>query len=236
LNNPNGLWVRGDGVFYVLDTGNGKIRKVDTDGTMTTIYTAKSGITGGRGLWVNADESIIYFCSGTELRKRANGNTTTLNNNFTDPGNITVNAHGDVVVTDRGANKVYVVDDTGGNTGARSVLFGNGATGPAIEGTAAADCPLYGVRGVWPFPTGGYLLASHEGSQALYVDPANSVHLLVDGAAAYSHDGDGEWFMEPSAPKMSQLRSISMDRHGNIFIVENDFGYVRKIEFLRMTP
>ena len=58
LDAPNGLWVRSDGQFYVLDTGNGKVRRVATDGTMTTLFTdtngiingVTNGITGGRGL------------------------------------------------------------------------------------------------------------------------------------------------------------------------------------------
>src|SRR5881628_3215821 len=37
LNNPNGLWVREDGQFYILDHENGLIRKVDTNGIMTAL-------------------------------------------------------------------------------------------------------------------------------------------------------------------------------------------------------
>ena len=39
MNQPNGLWVRGDGTVYVLDTGNGKVRRLDTNGMMTTLFT-----------------------------------------------------------------------------------------------------------------------------------------------------------------------------------------------------
>src|SRR6266849_3039542 len=35
LHNPNGLWVREDGVFYILDRDNGLIRKVDTNVIMS---------------------------------------------------------------------------------------------------------------------------------------------------------------------------------------------------------
>src|SRR5205085_9141065 len=70
LNFPNGEWVRSDGTVYILDTGNSKIRKLDTNGVMTTLFSVGSGIAIGRGLWVKDDESLCYFCSGTELRKR----------------------------------------------------------------------------------------------------------------------------------------------------------------------
>ena len=40
LNNPNGGWLGADGrTFYILDTANGKARKVDTNGWMTTFFT-----------------------------------------------------------------------------------------------------------------------------------------------------------------------------------------------------
>lgn len=181
LNSPNGLWVRGDGTAYVLDTGNGKVRRLDTNGMMTTLFTVSSGINGGRGLWVKDDESLVYFCSGTDLRKRVPGDVTTLNNNFIDLGNIVVNAAGDILATDRGDNKIYLVDATGGNVGGRTKIFGNGTTNSVIEGTQAKTNGLYGVRGVWPVPTGGYLLALHEGSQVLYVDAAGLVYVFVDG-------------------------------------------------------
>ena len=67
LNNPNGLWVRGDGLFYILDRDNGYIRRVDTNGLMTTIVNHGFAIPGGRGLWVSEDESRIFYAAGTQV-------------------------------------------------------------------------------------------------------------------------------------------------------------------------
>jgi hypothetical protein len=236
LNFPNGLWLRSDGTVYILDTGNGKIRRLDTNGIMTTLFTADTSISTGRGLWVKDDESLAYFCSGTKLKKQVPGNTSNLNTSFNDLGNIAVNAHGDIIATDRGDNRVYLVDATGGGAGNRTKLFGDGSTNLVVDGTLAATNGLYGVRGVWLFPTGGYLLASHEGSQMLYVDPAGIAHIFLDGKFGNYHNGDGQWFRASSPPKFSEARAVSMDSHGNILITENDFGYIRKIEFMRLQP
>lgn len=233
LNFPNGLWVRGDGTVYILDTGNSRICRLDTNGLMTTLFTADSAISTGRGLWVKDDESLAYFCSGTKLKKQVPGNTSNLNTSFNDLGNIVVNANGDVIATDRGDHKVYLVNT---NTGSRTKLFGDGSTNAVVDGTVASTNGLYGVRGVWLFPTGGYLLALHEGSQVLYVDPAGIAHVFLDGKFGNYHNGDGQWFRAPGPSKFSEARAVSMDRHGNILITENDFGYVRKIEFLRLQP
>lgn len=235
LRFPNGLWVRSDGTVYVLDTDNAKVRRLDTNGSMTTLFTVGSGISTGHGLWVKDDESVVYFCSGSSLRKRVPGTVSTLNNNFTDLGNIVVNPKGDVVATDRGDNKVYVVDATGGSIGSRTHLAGSGATNTFVEGTSALTNGLYGVRGIWYLPNGGYLLALHEGSKIAYVDPIGLVHLFLDGLTGPTHSGDGQWFRS-AGKKIGEARSVTMDNRGNIIIVENDAGYVRMIDFQRLTP
>jgi hypothetical protein len=235
LNFPNGEWVGSDGTVYILDSGNSKVRKLDTNGTMTTLFTVGSGISIGRGLWVKDDESLCYFCSGTDLRKRVPGNVSTLNNNFIELGNIAVTSSGKIIATDRGDNKVYRVDTTGSNAGSRTRIAGNGSTDSVVDGTPALWNGLYGVRGVWALPNGGYLLATHEGSQVLYMDAAGLLYVFVDGEYGYAHSGDGEWFHSPGL-KVTEIRSVTMDSQGNILIVENDFGFVRKIEFSRLQP
>ena len=236
LNEPNGLWVRDDGTVYVLDTGNGKIRRLDTNGTMQTLVTVAGGITTGRGVWVKDDESLAFFASGSDMKQwTPSGGVETLNNNFNELGTFMVDPHGDIIAADRGANKVYFLDATGGKAGNRNVLFGDGNTNDVIEGTLAKTNSLYGVRSVWPLPTGGYLLATHEGSQVLYVDPAGIIHVFVNGSNGGAHSGDGEWFHSPGS-KISEIRAASMDSKGNILITESDFGYIRQIDFVRLSP
>jgi hypothetical protein len=231
LNQPNGLWVRGDGVFYVLDTGNGKVRKVNTNGVMTTLFTDSSGINTGRGLWVKDDESVVFYCSSSNLKEwtPAKG-VSKLNKQFDDLGNIFVSG-ATIVATDRSDNTVWQVST---NDGSRTLLFGNGNSGLVVDGSLAATNSLWGVRGVWEPPIGGYFLATDEGAQFLYVDVIGAIHVLVNGADD-DHAGDGQWFYTPSV-KFGQLRSVWMDKQGNLLIVENDVGFVRKIDFQRLSP
>jgi hypothetical protein len=233
MNLPNGLWVRGDGTAYVLDTGNGKVRRLDTNGLLTTLFTDKSGISGGRGLWVKSDESLVYYASGANLQQwtPASG-TATLNGKFNDLGNI-IMAGTNIVATDRSDNTVWLVTT---NKGSRALLFGNGTSNLVVDNSPALTNAYYGVRGVWQPPTGGYFLATDYGAQFLYVDPAGIVHIFVAGAND-DHAGDGQWFYnQPTMPKLGQLRSVSMDNQGNLIIVENDLGYVRRIDFHRLMP
>jgi len=236
LNFPNGLWVRQDGTVYVLDTDNGRVRRVSTTGTMSTLFLATadgSALNTGRGLWVRDDEALAYFCAGTKLRSwtKADG-LHTLASGFIDLGTLFVEAGGDVIVCDRGANYAYRIHPDGSVI----VLAGNGTTNGGGDGFSALATGLAGIRSPWPVPTGGYLLLSHEGCQLWYLDTAGIIHLLLNGSANFTHSGDGAFFYNPSVPKISEGRSVTMDYDGNVLICESDYGYIRRIRFQRILP
>ena len=232
LNQPNGEWVRSDGVVYILDTGNSKVRRLDTNQTLTTMFTVSGGIDVGRGLWVKDDESLVYFASGTVLKKWTPAlGVKTVNSSFVELGNLVVDSAGQLVATDRGANLVYRIS----TNGSRTVIAGNGDVSGGGDGFPALQTALAGVRGVWFLPNAGYLLATHEGSQVWYVDPAGIVHLFVDGYTGNVHSGDGEFFRSPGL-KVAEVRSVTSDAQGNVWITESDYGYVRRIRFQRMQP
>jgi hypothetical protein len=231
MNVPNGLWVRGDGTVYILDTGNGKVRRLDTNGTMTTLFTDGNGIDGGRGLWVKDDETLVYYASGNNLMQwTPAGGTSKLNGQFNNLGNF-IFTGGRIIATDRDDNTVWMVTT---NKGKRTLMYGDGGTNLVVDDTLAATNSLYGVRGIWQPPIGGYFLATDYGAQLLYVDTVGVIHVLVNGSGI-DHGGDGQWFYTPGY-KFGELRSVSMDNQGNLLIVENDVGFVRRIDFQRLRP
>lgn len=234
LNLPNGLWTGADGTVYVLDTDNGRVRRVNTNGIMTTLFlaTATGPLEGGRGLWVKEDESLAYFCAKTRLRKwTPAGGLQTVASGFVELGTLYVESNGDILVCDRGAHSVYRVSPAG----AKTLLAGNGTTTGGGDGQLALATGLNGVRSIYPVPTGGYLLLTHDGCQLWYLDTGGIVHLLLNGWNGNLHAGDGQYFYSPE-PKISEGRSVTMDAAGNIIICESDWGYVRRIRFQRMPP
>jgi hypothetical protein len=240
LRNPNGLWVRDDGTFYILDTDNGYVRKVDTDGIITTLVTDGGSIPGGpipggRGLWVSPDESLIFFAAFSEVKSwdTTNG-LSSFASGFTQLGNIAVDPNGLLVVTDRAANRVYRIE----SDGTKTLIAGNGTFANGGDGALAVETGLKEVRGIWFLPSGAYFLATDGGSQVWYVDTAGYIHLFLNGGDTYSdHAGDGAWFYDdPASLKVSKVREITMDFQGNLLITENDAGYVRKVQFLRHLP
>ncbi len=130
LNLPNGLFVFPDGTVYLLDPGNRRIRRVGTDGMMTTIVTNPATEPGqtpgtgfdwypsGRALWVSPDRQLIYYTNefapafvggtaqGATVKKwtPAGGIEVVCSKavGFVNPGNTAVNPiDGKLYVTDR---------------------------------------------------------------------------------------------------------------------------------------
>lgn len=226
LNDPNGLYTFPDGTTYVLDLGNSRIRRLSTDGQLTTIVQDPDGIVAGRGLWVSPDQTLLYYASGDRIRRwTAAAGVTTYATGFVQLGNLDVDpADGTLVAADRGGNRVYRI----GSDGSKQPIAGNGTTSGGGDGQNALDTGLNEVRGVFFTPDGGYLLATHDGGQIWYVDAENIIHLLIDGDAQHTHAGDGTSLWTPGK-KISEPRAVTLAPNGDLLVTENDFGYVRVV-------
>jgi hypothetical protein len=199
-----------------------------------TLFSVPGGVSTGRGLWVRDDEGLAYVCAGSSVKKwTPSGGVVTLASGFSNLGNLAVDLEGYLCVTDLGGNRVYRLADDG----TRTIIAGNGSSTGGGDGQSALSTGLNGVRGIWFVPIGGFLLSTAAGSDVWYVDAGGTIHLLLHGAASPgTHAGDGQWFYAPAEPRISETRSVTMDRQGNILVTENDAGYVRRIEFLAWRP
>ncbi|MEI6972470.1 MAG: hypothetical protein WCL44_13260 [bacterium] len=233
LDGCNGLWVKKDGTVFILDAGNNKIRRLDTNGTIRTLFTVPPAYAIDRGLWVSENETTAYVGAKTNVLKWVDTvQVTSFSTNYQSLGNIVVDLWGNLVVADRYGNRVYRLDSVGN----RTPIAGNGAKTGGGDGQLALNTGLEEVRGVWFMPTGAYLLCTHKGSDVWYVDTAGYNHLLLNGASHDEHAGDGTWFYNPSEYRVSKCRAVTMDYDGNILVTENDLGYVRKVRFLPLGP
>ena len=239
LNLPNGGWMRDDGTFYILDTENNLIRRVATNGHLTTLVTnADTGtLHDGRGLWVKSDESVVYWCALTMLRRwTPSEGVVTLPQVFVDLANLVGDERtGDLYLCDRGQNRVFRLS----TNGVLTTLAGNGSTAPRTEGTSVLQFGFNRPRDLWFIPNGGYFICEHSpGNCVWFVDPENKVHRWLNGSSANNaYHGDGQWFYtDPATAKISKPRSVVTDQRGNIIVVENDIGFVRRISFHRLTP
>ncbi len=226
LSSPNGLWVRADGTLYIYDLGNDKVRRVDLNGEMTTMFRV-GGSGSGRGLWVREDEQLAYISAGAQLKRwTPNEGVTVLADGFVSLGNLHVSSDGVLRAADRGGHAVYRFDP--GRAPVR--IAGNLRTEGGGEGSLATETGLDQVRGVWGHPEGGFFVCTHKGGQVWFVDAEGIIRRFVDGDTEHTHAGDGAHFMTPG-PKISEPRAVTMSPQGELLITENDFGYVRVVRF-----
>ena len=230
-----------DGTLYILDTDNGKVRKVTTNGWMTTLFTT-APMGDGRAFWIKSDESVAYFGSGpteaTTLNKwTPTGGVSVVRSDFRNMGNILGDERtGVLYISDREAYRVYRMETNGDLV----TIAGNGtASGYGGEGAYATNTSLNLPRTVCFFPNGGFLIGEHDpGNRIWYVDPAGIIHLWMNGSSANNRRvGDGQWFYaNPTLAKVSRVRAVTMDPFGNLIITESNYGYIRRIRFARMSP
>ena len=228
LSNPNGVYVLPGGTFFLLDLGNSKIRRVGTDGMMTTILTDPSGMSIGRGLWVSPDETLIYYAAGSRVRRWREGiGIDDYATGLISLGNLDVDPDGHLVFTDRTGHYVYRAFD--GNV--RFPIAGNGTSTGGGDGFSALSTGFEQVRGVSFRPDGSYFLCTHKGDQVWFIDTQGISHLLINGANGDVFAGDGSP-AGSATPMISEPRAVSVAPDGDILITTNDTGYVRRLPSL----
>jgi hypothetical protein len=234
LRFPTGMWLLDDDTMFVLDAGNDRVIRMDSNGIIFFSPAIPFDVVhGARGLWVAPElEGEFYFAAGTELRKYEAAATTPvkLYTGFLNLANVILNPSDQIIVTDQWDNRVYRVRTSNGQHILRA---GNGFTRGLSRGGDAEDVSLPGARGIWYLPTGGYFVGLDEGARIWYVDDDDVARPFVKGSPG-AHSGDGKWF-RAAAVKVGNVRSVTMTPAGHIIIVEAR-GFVRKIDFLRHVP
>jgi hypothetical protein len=230
LSGPNGLHVHPDGTCFIFDVGNRKIRRLDPDGRIVTVFHDPTLSPVGRGVWASSEGSLIYYASGTEVREwTASGGVRVLADGFSGGlANLTVDPQGRVVVTDRTAHSVYRLEPDGSKTR----IAGNGSSTGGGDGQPALDTALEEVRGVAFVPSGGFFACTHRGSDVWFIDANGIAHLFMSGTRN-SDPFAGEGTAASSAGnKLSEVRAINLTPAGDLIITHSDESTVRVVENL----
>ena len=205
LLEPTGVAIDADGTLYITDTGNRRVRKVDTNGIITTF--AGSGKKGHEGDGGPALEAA-----------------------FDCPGGIAIDVEGNVYVADRCNNRVRKVDTSGIIT----TFAGTGVQGPAVFATPLGDDgPATSARLIAPtaldFDSEGNLYITDPGNHRVRKVDTSGTITSVAGTGERSFSGDDG----PAAEaQLSTPFGIAIEADGTIYIA--DFVYprnrVRKID------
>jgi hypothetical protein len=161
LNGPRGLARFADGSTLVADSAGNRIRRIASDGTITTV--AGSGTAGSVG------------DGGPAVLAQVNG-----------PRDVAVAPDGvTYFIADTGGNRIRRVDAGGTIT----TVAGSGAAGFAGDGGSATLASLNGPSGIAVTPTGNLLIADTTNSRIRQV--AANVITTVAGNGTAASVGDG---------------------------------------------
>jgi uncharacterized protein (TIGR03437 family) len=166
FSNPQALAFDSTGNMYIADTGNNRIRKVTTDGGISTI--------GGQG---GPTGDMVYACSGSSR------------NYLNSPAALAVDAAGTVYVADTLNHRVVKL----AADGAPILFAGTGTKGYAMAapGAAANTVPLDSPRALG-IDSAGNIWVGDNATRILKISPAGIIVNVLPGMRARSFSTDAQ--------------------------------------------
>ena len=239
-----GIAVDDSGNIYVADSGNNLIRKIDTNGNVTTL--AGSGSQGSedgqgtsasffapRGVAVDSSRNVyvadtynnlirkidvsgnVTTIAGTGSSGSVNGNGTSAS--FSNPFGVAVDSIGNIYVTDGSNNLIRKIDSSGDVT----TLAGSGSTGSVDgQGTSAS---FKSPRGITVDNNGNVYVADMYYSLIRKIDSDGNVTTIA-GSEYGSEDGQG------TSASFHYPNEIALDSRGNLYIADRYNNLIRKID------
>src|SRR5262249_34667628 len=124
LNGPSGVAVDAANNVYIADTGNRRIRKIDTSGRIFTVAgSSNTGTSGSNGDGLGATAPTAFLSK---------------------PTSVVIDSKGDIFISELDTGRVRVVT----TDGILRTAVGNGVPGYSGDGGAGADAQINAVEGL----------------------------------------------------------------------------------------
>jgi hypothetical protein len=242
-----GVWGDSIGNIYLADQMNNRIRKMDSDGIVTTVAgSGGASSSGGSGPatsirigypWgIAGYEDFLYFAD-EYLVWELNLTSGTMSNivgpgTLNDPAGVAVSSTGIIYVADY-SHRIFKIAD-----GHLTVFAGSGTSGYCGDGGPATNACLYYPWGVWVNTDGVVFIADSSNNRVRYVTTEGKIYTFAGGGSGGGgvggrasvkslSFGDGGLASEANLSNPSDVKGDSL---GNVFIVEYNGYRIRMVD------
>ena len=197
---PHAARVDGEGNFYIADTRNHRVRRVDAEtGIITTV--AGTGEEGFSGDGVAAVEATVFSPLSVEVDRQDN-----------------------VYIVDMDNLRIRRVD---GETGVITTLAGNGEKGATENGAPALEIRFSRLRDVFIGGDGHMYIVDSENAQVYRLDLDSGIIHVVAGRGENGYGGDGG---PATRALLHSPYSAAVDEGGNLYINDVSNRRVRWVD------
>ena len=186
---PRGMMVDDLGNAYIADTGNNRVRKIDLEGSISTI-------------------------AGTGSRGYSGDGGTALEAQLASPESLASDSDGNLYIVDRGNNVIRKLDVLGNIT----TVAGSGVRGFGGDGGPAVEGQLAFPRFVAIDHVGNLYISDDHNHRIRRVDTAGIISTFA-GTGERGFSGDGGQAVDA---QISNPRDMAFDKTGNLIFVDSN--------------